>query len=666
VINEAETQRNTGPLVPACLDSWKEIALYLGREVRTCQRWEKFEGLPVHRLQHSKMSSVYAIPGELDEWRHRRSLGGRKIEEQAPVPASEIENEKRSPSVLRYGLALLIAFITCLGLFRHFRHSSEGESYPVVLPLTTLNGEQTSPSLSPDGKSVAFAWGSEEDLRYSVCTKIVAGGQPNCFARSNETEFSPTYSPDGDWIAYLGGPRSEKAEVYLRPLRGGPVRALAELPWGAWPGHHLLAWMPNGRAIVAAGPSSLFLISVPSGEERQLTDPSDGDTDRFPTISSDGRDLVFTRFHRGVANLYRQHLDKAELPAPIPSPEGKVPNHICASWRPGRKELIAALSSGSVSEIWRIPLDGRPALVLRLPSGIADLAVSPDDRSLIYVEDRPDVNLWTVDLKNPQPRSMRSDELSSTRDEFNPQYSPDGTQVAFESNRSGFSEIWIANRDGQRAKQITSFEGPITGSPYWSPDGNWLTFDSRPNGKPTIFIVPSGGGAPVAVTSKDGPNVVPSWSHDGKWIYFGSSRTGVMQVWRVRPDGKDESQITKRGGFAAIDGVDSKFVYYTKSRQMNGGLWRVSLATGAEEQVLARAYDRLFAVTVSSIYLATEDRGATVLARWPFGAARSTSMIPLTKPLYFGLAIRPDEREAMYGQLDARTKQLMRLNPLPQ
>src|SRR5579862_9123051 len=50
------------------LDSWKEIATYLRRDVRTVQRWEKKEGLPIHRHQHDKLGSVYAFKAELDQW----------------------------------------------------------------------------------------------------------------------------------------------------------------------------------------------------------------------------------------------------------------------------------------------------------------------------------------------------------------------------------------------------------------------------------------------------------------------------------------------------------------------------------------------------------------------------------------------------------------------
>src|SRR4051812_38847221 len=55
------------------LESWKEIATYLGREVRTVQRWEKTDGLPVHRLYHSKRGSVYALTAEIDRWWESRS-----------------------------------------------------------------------------------------------------------------------------------------------------------------------------------------------------------------------------------------------------------------------------------------------------------------------------------------------------------------------------------------------------------------------------------------------------------------------------------------------------------------------------------------------------------------------------------------------------------------
>lgn len=55
------------------LDSWKEIAAYLNRNVRTVQRWEKYEGLPIHRHMHQRASSIAAYKKEIDSWLRQRS-----------------------------------------------------------------------------------------------------------------------------------------------------------------------------------------------------------------------------------------------------------------------------------------------------------------------------------------------------------------------------------------------------------------------------------------------------------------------------------------------------------------------------------------------------------------------------------------------------------------
>src|SRR5271169_6816299 len=74
------------------LDSWKEIASYLRREVRTVQRWEKTEGLPVRRHQHDKLASVFAFKSELDAWRHaRQSLVNEIDRPDEPEPVHEPE-----------------------------------------------------------------------------------------------------------------------------------------------------------------------------------------------------------------------------------------------------------------------------------------------------------------------------------------------------------------------------------------------------------------------------------------------------------------------------------------------------------------------------------------------------------------------------------------------
>ncbi|HWY44463.1 MAG TPA: hypothetical protein VNX66_13270 [Candidatus Sulfotelmatobacter sp.] len=75
------------------LESWKEIAGYLGRDVTTVRRWEKREGLPVHRLHHSKLGSIYAYTKELDTWRNER----------APAAASEAPEDRQTTDIVGRG-----------------------------------------------------------------------------------------------------------------------------------------------------------------------------------------------------------------------------------------------------------------------------------------------------------------------------------------------------------------------------------------------------------------------------------------------------------------------------------------------------------------------------------------------------------------------------------
>src|SRR5277367_821777 len=76
------------------LDSWKAIAAYLGRDVTTVQRWEKREGMPVHRHLHDKRGSVYALASELDVWLQgrKRTLAGEQDEKEAK-PEAPVEAE---------------------------------------------------------------------------------------------------------------------------------------------------------------------------------------------------------------------------------------------------------------------------------------------------------------------------------------------------------------------------------------------------------------------------------------------------------------------------------------------------------------------------------------------------------------------------------------------
>jgi pentatricopeptide repeat protein len=151
------------------LDSWKEIAVYLNRDVTTVQRWEKREGMPVHRHVHDRMGSVYAFRTDLDEWARRRSL--RAAEESAadtasPTPVAQPPSPANSISQYRFRSALpLAALVLALAVgaiwLAHKRSSSQLASTTpsirslAVLPLQNFSGNSAQDYLS-DGMTEAL------------------------------------------------------------------------------------------------------------------------------------------------------------------------------------------------------------------------------------------------------------------------------------------------------------------------------------------------------------------------------------------------------------------------------------------------------------------------------------------------------------------------------
>jgi TolB-like protein/Tfp pilus assembly protein PilF len=148
------------------LDSWKEIATYLNRDVTTVQRWEKREGMPVHRHLHDKRGSVYALTSELDSWRGSRKPVGEGVETESSPVGQEAEplQEERSATLRRYratiaGVAL--AGLLVAGYFLFLKPRKHGvQPQPqirslAVLPLRNISGDSSQEYLA-DGLTEAL------------------------------------------------------------------------------------------------------------------------------------------------------------------------------------------------------------------------------------------------------------------------------------------------------------------------------------------------------------------------------------------------------------------------------------------------------------------------------------------------------------------------------
>jgi Tol biopolymer transport system component len=128
-------------------------------------------------------------------------------------------------------------------------------------------------------------------------------------------------------------------------------------------------------------------------------------------------------------------------------------------------------------------------------------------------------------------------------DNIDPSWSPDGSQIAFVSSRSGSPQLWVMNSDGSNAHKITPDLAEMGGRNSWSPDGKRIAFYAGKGGDRNIYTI-AADSSQVQQITQGGDNLGPSWSPDGQWIAFTSFRDGNNEIYAIHPDGSTPTRLT--------------------------------------------------------------------------------------------------------------------------
>jgi len=649
------------------LDSWKEIARYLNRYIRTVQRWEETAGLPVYRRSEGRLkgSPVYAFKGELDAWMR-----------QNPPLLTEGEPCRPAPTTFRKanwifwataGVLCLLA-VSAASWWFLLRHPTK--SALRVVQMTSYAGQETQPAFSPDGKQVAFSWNGETQDNFDVYVRFVDGGQPLRLTTHPGMDGWPAWSPDGRLIAFARWVfGSSTAEVLTVPALGGPERKIAEFRLPPQPSAYFPAfcWTPDGKWIIAeyspAGSTdvALALLSINTLEARPLTRPvASSAGDCCPAISPDGRRIAFRRSFKGrIWNLFVLPLDTGFQPLEEPR---QLTNEAGGAWNPmwtgdGREVLYIANHAG-VRTLMRIPYDGsRPASPIEFTGPIGfDWAISPRGDRFVYRDHRADPDIWRVDLAGDKRPSRV---LSSSGSDIGPQFSPDGKKVAFLSDRVRGLRLYVSDLDGANAVELARTARPYPGPARWSPDGARIVFECQTDGNDDICVVPAGGGAIRRITKHPARDCQASWSRDGRWIYFTSNRSGSFQVWKAPADGSEAEavQLTKGGGFSPLESLDGATVYFANER-IPAAIWKVPAGGGTEARVVdlkILGSSQTFEVSAEGIYYGSSsdpERWFDLLF-YRFSTGKPEVVSKIDKKLWNGLSVSPDGRWLLFSAFEA-------------
>lgn len=326
--------------------------------------------------------------------------------------------------------------------------------------VSRLIGSETDPALSPDGKTVCFAWRSPNGAVNLYSKALNDEGNLLQLTADPEIESSPRWSPDGRSIAYLRYSDANDTTTSVRVMAawGGDEREVAVIRQ-ARNEEGTLDWTRDGEALIVGG---LSRIAIRDGSITPL-----GFTGDQPSVAPDGRSVVFRReggiFVAPFGGVERRVADAGSRPV----------------WSADGKEI---LFSGK-GKLWRAEA---------ATGGLLGEFVLPEERLIdvraaapvrnapfVYTRDSEKTGVLKFDVANHRMKHVIDGDW--------PDISADGKSIVF---TNGGGEIWICDSDGRDARPIHVRKGEMITEPVFDASGRTITFLA--NGEEYIFYRESG------------------------------------------------------------------------------------------------------------------------------------------------------------------------------
>jgi len=625
------------------LDSWKEIAAYLNRDVTTVQRWEKREGMPVHRHLHDKLGSVYAWRAELDAWARGRNLPAAPENGDSalsPGLAALPTGSAISTSKTRWTIVLpLVAVIAALaiGVILRLQKTEYFWRNPIAAAhfqtVTDLDGVAQAAAVSRDGHFVAFL--SDRDGQMDVWVTQVGSGEFHNLTRGSAPELvNPSvrtmgFTPDGSlvtfWVRKQGSSSSGDISIWAVPTLGGQPRPYLE-------GVAEFDWSHDGSRLTYHTPGPGDPLFVSDGSRRLegppiFTAPA-GLHCHFPLWSPDSAYIYF------VQGALPDKLDIWRIrptggaPERITSHAGRVTHPVLLDGR----MLMYLASDADGSGPWLYSMDVERRIPHKLTSGLdryTSLAASADGRRLVVTQASPKRTLWRLRLADSGGEASAAARISlTTGTGFSPRQgpdyllyvsatstsesiwklangaetelwsglgarifggpaiSPDGRTIAFSVQQHEQKLLYVMQADGTNARIVTN-SLDLQGAPAWAPDGQSITSSAEDHGVPRLFRIPVDGPAPALFVQEY--SVDPAWAPDGRFVVYSGPDIGTTFSVKAVTSGAGVQLLPAltltRGARHLTFLPGGRALLFLQGDIQHKNLWRMDLETGAKQQL---------------------------------------------------------------------------------
>ena len=491
------------------------------------------------------------------------------------------------------GVAAALVIATAVALRPHDETAHGRWIASDVRALTSDPGSERRPAFSPDGTRVAYAQldavGGEAGVDRVVLRATGQSQSVKLTARSAAFEEVPAWSPDGGRIAFerlaFKAPAGEDCVVYLVSSVGGGESEVG-------PCHdyttHYFDWFPDGKALITAevgttaGSMVLTRWDIGTGVKAPMPYArTAGDQDLEGHFSPDGRWLAF---RRGLA----PNSDLCVMPAaggPVRQVTQLHSRIRGFTWTRDGHGLVFASNHEGRFTLYSVDIDD--GSVNRLGVGPAEYPNAARGADFVAYEiPRTTYRLAWVALgvDNAVPELL----AKSTGSDGAPAMSPDGSRIAFVSDRGGTPQVWLFDMSESAPTQLTDFRDALLVNPTWSADGKRLLVTVRGSAEPGLVEIDLASRRQHMV-SKPGQDILSgSYGADpGSFLLVTGAASRQNQLVLLEHAGADdERKMPLAGGIEHVE-LDpaSRRVYYTKNAER--GLFVRDLGGGDERFVTA-------------------------------------------------------------------------------
>jgi serine/threonine protein kinase len=486
-----------------------------------------------------------------------------------PIVATSIPLRRWMP----VGVALLAGLIIGVPLARWFGPSIPTE--PPSFRYMTYSGRDSSPAASPDGRTIAFA--SERDGVSRIWLKQRTGGTEAPL--TDGPDDAPRFSPDGTELLFTRneGPLTTLYRVAV--LGGVPRRIVENAVHGDFsPDGKQVAFVRwqdrNGRS-----GSVLGIVNADGSEPREIAVIPDSRVE-LPRWSPDGKRIAAVG---SVQGGFRKNIYVTTLEGKLNVIDTKRELGISGlAWLPDNHTVVylrGDYSAGAQSELVHHDLDRDTMDAVNWPHKSRTVDIAGNGELLFdTASNRINLREIVIDGRAAGTQHWITRGISMDRQ---PAYSSDGSKVVFTSDRAGSTDIWqIELANGKLMRLIDHPAEEI--DPAFGRTN--IVFSSSRDGHYEIFIADADGGRPRQVT-RDGVDAEnATMTPDGEWIVYASAHPERLGLWRVSPDGGRSRRLTSGTHYNPEISPDGKRVLYVSSPAPSQNKIRViDLETGVDQ-----------------------------------------------------------------------------------